>query len=408
MKPKAPKNRKKGWKKVDTTELDDFIEDQRLQERTGGLVSDKTNEELFFIDEKSPGKPALPDSSIIGGYKKLKSFSNLEPDPRIPAISRHVKGHTKQNYLKSTKPLTRSQVKSLEQRKKDVSKRQQYLESDSKVPSSLKQKPSSLPAVAAPHPGSSYNPSFDDHQELLQKVVKKQVKEDLEERKLLKKTAANYGAEGPPTQESYLKEMSQGLGLNEGSDVESHTEEQDDTLTGSVNPPKAAQKMKTKKQKRKRKEMLQELANRKKEKQARILNDKNSNNRFRAIRKEIAVQEQQAEEKSRKKSLLLASDGLRTKRLNKKRYEEMEESVALTSELKGSMRLAKPSHSLLVDRFNSLQKRNVIEPRSRAKFRRKYKLKFAEKMPFKEITSSSRAGGGIIVPYHKKRHNEKV
>jgi len=35
MKPKAPKNRKKGWKKVDTTELDDFIEDQRLQERTG-------------------------------------------------------------------------------------------------------------------------------------------------------------------------------------------------------------------------------------------------------------------------------------------------------------------------------------------------------------------------------------
>jgi len=53
--------------------------------------------------------------------------------------------------------------------------------------------------------------------------------------------------------------MSQGLGLNEGSDVESHTEEQDDTLTGSVNPPKAAQKMKTKKQKRKRKEMLQEV-----------------------------------------------------------------------------------------------------------------------------------------------------
>jgi len=25
---------------------------------------------------------------VVGGYKKLKSFSNLEPDPRIPAISR--------------------------------------------------------------------------------------------------------------------------------------------------------------------------------------------------------------------------------------------------------------------------------------------------------------------------------
>lgn len=29
------KNKKKSWRKVDTTELDEFLEDERLQERTG-------------------------------------------------------------------------------------------------------------------------------------------------------------------------------------------------------------------------------------------------------------------------------------------------------------------------------------------------------------------------------------
>lgn len=34
-KTKSAKNRKKGWKKLDTSAVEDFIEDQRLQERTG-------------------------------------------------------------------------------------------------------------------------------------------------------------------------------------------------------------------------------------------------------------------------------------------------------------------------------------------------------------------------------------
>lgn len=40
-----------------------------------------------------------------------------------------------------------------------------------RVPESLHKKPSVLPAVNAPHPGTSYNPSFTDHQDLLAKVA---------------------------------------------------------------------------------------------------------------------------------------------------------------------------------------------------------------------------------------------
>uniref|UniRef100_A0A672L0U6 Ribosome biogenesis protein NOP53 n=1 Tax=Sinocyclocheilus grahami TaxID=75366 RepID=A0A672L0U6_SINGR len=44
-----------------------------------------------------------------------------------------------------------------------------------------------------------------------------------------------------------------------------------------------------------------------------------------------------------------------------------------------------PEGSILKDRFKSLQKRNIIEARERAKFKRKYKLEYSEKRAFREI-----------------------
>ncbi|GCC41989.1 hypothetical protein chiPu_0026409, partial [Chiloscyllium punctatum] len=45
-----------------------------------------------------------------------------------------------------------------------------------------------------------------------------------------------------------------------------------------------------------------------------------------------------------------------------------------------------PEGSILADRFKSFQKRNLIEPRIRAKFKRKHKLKYVEKRAFREVT----------------------
>uniref|UniRef100_A0A3Q0R0Z1 Ribosome biogenesis protein NOP53 n=1 Tax=Amphilophus citrinellus TaxID=61819 RepID=A0A3Q0R0Z1_AMPCI len=45
-----------------------------------------------------------------------------------------------------------------------------------------------------------------------------------------------------------------------------------------------------------------------------------------------------------------------------------------------------PEGSVLTDRFKSLQKRNLIEPRERAKFKRRLKVKYVEKRAFREIT----------------------
>lgn len=45
-----------------------------------------------------------------------------------------------------------------------------------RTPASLHKKPSVLPAVNVPHPGTSYNPSFADHQDLLAQVAADEVK----------------------------------------------------------------------------------------------------------------------------------------------------------------------------------------------------------------------------------------
>lgn len=58
-----------------------------------------------------------------------------------------------------------------------------------------------------------------------------------------------------------LAEMSQGLGLNEGSDVESSSAEEDGEEPGSSTKPRVSKqaKMKTKRQKRRHKEILLEV-----------------------------------------------------------------------------------------------------------------------------------------------------
>ncbi|NXS86307.1 NOP53 protein, partial [Erpornis zantholeuca] len=74
------------------------------------------------------------------------------------------------------------------------------------------------------------------------------------------------------------------------------------------------------------------------------------------------------------------------KRLGRLRYEELGPEVQLSEELPDSLRRLRPEGSVLRDRFKSLQRRNMIEPRERAKFRRRYRVKLVEKRSFREVT----------------------
>ncbi len=91
----ASKKSKKSWRKnTDLDDVEEFLDDVRLEERLGGVFSQRKDEELFVIDstnaEGVDEKKSLPDRLARRkrlAEKKLKCFQYLEvtggvPDPK--------------------------------------------------------------------------------------------------------------------------------------------------------------------------------------------------------------------------------------------------------------------------------------------------------------------------------------
>lgn len=80
----SSKKTKKGWRKnVDITQEEDFLEDQRLEERLGGPFNEKADEELFVIDNKAEDNQEVTGEPSKKWRKKreekpLKCFQHLE------------------------------------------------------------------------------------------------------------------------------------------------------------------------------------------------------------------------------------------------------------------------------------------------------------------------------------------
>jgi len=73
------------------------------------------------------------------------------------------------------------------------------------------------------------------------------------------------------------------------------------------------------------------------------------------------------------------------KHLGGEKYQKPEVEVLLTDELPENLRKLKSEHDPVLERFKSLQKRNIIEVRSRKGFYRKYKIKHTPKKDHKDF-----------------------
>lgn len=105
--------------------------------------------------------------------------------------------------------------------------------------------------------------------------------------------------------------------------------------------------------------------------------------RIHEIMKEIGQEEKKSLDKileNRKKKRKS-----KIKRLGGEKYQPPEVEVLLSNELPENLRKLKSEHDPILERFNSLQKRNIIEVRSRKGFFRKYKLKYVQKKDHKEF-----------------------
>jgi len=172
-----------------------------------------------------------------------------------------------------------------------------------KVPFHRFQKPSLLPPVEIPHPGASYNPAYEDHQELLSKALKVEEVKQQQELHLKRVLTDMFPTKAEaPTPESILKEMSQGLFDDE--EMEEEEEDAEQPISRFRNPPVTPDDRLPKSRKRKRKEMKEQLRLKKVEQ----VHKKQLNQVYRIrsikseIKKEAEVSQQRQEKKDSKKN----------------------------------------------------------------------------------------------------------
>ncbi|KAF5918501.1 LOW QUALITY PROTEIN: ribosome biogenesis protein NOP53 [Diceros bicornis minor] len=442
---RGPRNKKRGWRRLAQEplglEVDQFLEDVRLQERTsGGLVSEAPDEKLFFVDTGPKGKelskkrtrgqkrslllkkplrvdlilentskiPAPKDilAHQVPNAKKLRRkeqlWEKLAKQGELPRDVRRAQARllgppaarvkpgpqdtverpfydlwAKDNPL--DQPLVGQDAFFLEQTKKKGVKR----------PPRLHVKPSQVPAVEVTPAGASYNPSFEDHQTLLRAAHEVELQRQKEAEKLERQLALPT-REQAATQESAFQELCQGLlEESDGEEEPGEGREEGPEAGGAEASPApvcvrlAAVEKKSEQQRRREKAArtlrVQQAALR----AARLRHQELF--RLRGIKAQVARRlAELAWRRARRQARRLA-EADRPRRLGRLKYQAPDVDVQLSSELSGSLRTLKPEGNILRDRFKSFQRRNMIEPRERAKFKRKYKVKLVEKRAFREI-----------------------
>lgn len=243
-----------------------------------------------------------------------------------------------------------------------------------KVPDHLRQKPSLLPAVEVPYEGQSYNPDQNEYQELLVKAATKEVEKLNEETYWTNKVEKYFVPKEQANNElAWIEEMSQGLGL-ENEDVDEHNSVDSDNEE-IVKFSKQIKNNNKKTKSQRRKELKEKFEKIEKEKERSLKLKENEIFKIKTIKKELNEREKRLAERAKKREQKHIESLYKPKRLTRHRFEEADIELNLPNEISGSLRKTKVEGNLLVDRFKSLQKRNIIETRVRQVRKRKYKLK---------------------------------
>uniref|UniRef100_L7LZR8 Ribosome biogenesis protein NOP53 n=2 Tax=Rhipicephalus pulchellus TaxID=72859 RepID=L7LZR8_RHIPC len=416
----------KAWKKhCDVNDVEEFLEEQRFDERIGGSISSKPDDQLFFVDKlpatAKSSAAASAASKKLRRNRKLKCFKNLEssskvkapvkprrvrdPDARKPAEVREAQ---RQRLAKRLEQGAVDRLRSVARKAKVVTSRfdltglsDLWGDNDSgepsstptatatgnyRVPSHRHQKPSLLPAVEPPHPGTSYNPSHADHQDLLRRAVEVEQRKLNEERRL-ERCLAMPNKRDWPTEQDRLAEMSQGLYDHEDEDdQDSEQKSVDGEAKAEVALPAPTAVRKTRQQRRRAAEQKRLRREAKERKQARVL--ANDVYRIRTLKAQLRRDAEVSEARQKRRQQREVDKLYNARRLSAYKYEEPDLPLKLSSELRESLRELRPEINVLEDRYKSLQRRNVIETRKQQKKVVKYKPKKAVKRSHRQFAEA--------------------
>ncbi|XP_024885100.1 ribosome biogenesis protein NOP53 [Temnothorax curvispinosus] len=413
---KVSKRTKKSWRKyIDFKDVDAFLENSRLEERLGIPFSKRTDTQLFIIDKTDVTGNVISKCAarLALKSKEPRCFASLKPHTHVPdPISKRNLVRTKEEHTNSMlcQPKVERKIMCiLKLKEKEALKNRmltkavsanhpkkgenkddiwngtnvllpetvtEWMSSDSirhtishlgmkkrKVPSLLRKKSSVLPAVEMPHPGTSYNPSYDDHQKLLHEVAQKELELMKQEEHLDRVTTQMFKKISLNKRDEYMmKEMSEGLPKNQTSNFKSIEEDHDkgDLSIVIKNDKSVKNTKKTLVQRRKQREQKQAankraLSKLEKKKVSDIY-------KLKILQKQIDAKEKKQELLRQKRMKKHERKLFMPKNLSKTKFEPIDLDFQLAEELTGNLRNCKPSKNLLKERYKSLQQRNIVAP----------------------------------------------
>lgn len=411
------KKTKKAWRKTDIQDVEDFLEDKRLEERLGISFNDTKDEDLFTID-------TAPDSQNLEKYEdfikdrrsKISSqlprcFQNLQSDSKVPdpiakrnrvktaEERKHPLLRLKEADLKAKGILKAKEVGRLRNRELNALRKKNkpvkgefskdLWDDDKPLPGEMnsewvlqpakehnvahsnlremvirykkRSKPSKIPAIEAPHPGVSYNPSYSAHRELLESVANKEMELIKKDQHLTRVTSKMFNKVPKAQAEAeWMKEMSEGVPVLDAEAAKPDVESTDDNNEfKAINPPITRDKKKDLKTRRKAREEKQKQTSRM---LAKIEKQKITDlYRVKQISKDLIEEEEKLNVLIKKRKEVREANEGNTKRLGPKKFEDRGLDFNLATDLKGSLRSIKPEGNLLADRFSSFQKRNIMQ-----------------------------------------------
>jgi nucleolar protein 53 len=384
------------------------------------VVAERPSEELFTLD--TVGDASIPKKFPKHTAKKLKSDEVLSARSAVPAVDSRKRSGDKTTdgivapkrqrtgYV-TQKELSRLRKVADGQHDNDVEftetafdpwsaapaptpksegELHDFRDDQKKAPKSISQKPISLaangksiPAVAKPSGGYSYNPDFTEYEARFIAEGKKAVEAEKkrlaqEEADRIKMEAAAKSAAEAEAAEAKA-ELSEWEEDSEWEGVQSGGEE----LKVSAKRPGR----KTPAQRNR--------INRRKEEARRLKHEAKTQVRKDQL-EEIKKLARAASEKDGAQALVRAEESdsgsegndeeLRKRRLGKMKLPEKDLELVLPDELQDSLRLLKPEGNLLKDRYRSLLVRGKMESRRKVPFKKQAKTKVTEKWSYKDFS----------------------
>ncbi|KAL6719151.1 hypothetical protein ACLMJK_003388 [Lecanora helva] len=419
---------KKAWRKnVNVSDVQTGLEEAREELIKGGIIAERASDSLFVLDTSGSSNIQKTYNQT---HKPLKADAILAQRSAIPAIDSHkrpigvtdgvIEPSSKKRKTNGVSPKEYERLKAVAYGSKSVEDvikttdapeydpwalkqpeeeaqdpKFSYLEKEKPIraPPTLREAPVSLaaakgevPAVPAPKPGTSYNPTFEDWDALIIAEGEKEVeaeKKRLHEAELEKARLDRIAA--AEEEREYSDIQAEDESAWEGFESDFSNAEWLKKKRPERKTP--AERNKVKRRKEAERKDKWERKQKEKEKQQKQIHEI-----VREAKQEVKAKEQalaKFREHATRENVEADERVLRRRKFGKDALPEPPLELVLPDELQDSLRLLKPEGNLLKDRFRNILVRGKMETRKPIQQPKKKRRQITEKWSYKDFAVPS-------------------